>query len=69
MRDLSRDDDFLSHLFVEKLGAGAGALLVHKMDPLRRLPKTDPQDVLAIVQRVRDAYSSSFATILTAIAL
>jgi histone-lysine N-methyltransferase SUV420H len=54
MRDLSRDDDYLSHLFVEKVSSVAAApLLVHKMDPTRRLPKTDAVDVLTIVQRVR----------------
>lgn len=52
MRDLSKDDDFLSHLLVEKLGTGSVPLLVHKMDPTRRLPKTDAQDLLAIVRRV-----------------
>jgi hypothetical protein len=52
MRDLSKDDDFLSHLLVEKLGTGTVPLLVHKMDPSRRLPKTDARDLLAIVQRV-----------------
>ena len=59
MRDLSRDDDYLSHLFVEKLGSlgSTSALLVHKMDPLRRLPKTDTGDILAIVQRVRFLHS------------
>ena len=53
MRDLAKDDDFLSHLLVEKLGTGTVPLLVHKMDPSRRLPKTDVQDLLAIVRRVR----------------
>jgi hypothetical protein len=52
MRDLSKDDDFLSHLLVEKLGTGAVPLLVHKMDPSRRLPKTDADDLLMIVRRV-----------------
>ncbi|KAF5380373.1 hypothetical protein D9615_004503 [Tricholomella constricta] len=52
MRDLSKDDDFLSHLLVEKLGTGSVPLLVHKMDPTRRLPKTDAQDLLAIVRRL-----------------
>lgn len=52
MRDLSRDDDFLSHLLVEKLGTGDVPLVVHKMDPSRRLPKTDAEDLLQIVQRV-----------------
>ncbi|KAF8070545.1 hypothetical protein FPV67DRAFT_1487777 [Lyophyllum atratum] len=52
MRDLSKDDDFLSHLLVEKLGTGSVPLLVHKMDPTRRLPKTDAQDLLTIVRRL-----------------
>jgi histone-lysine N-methyltransferase SUV420H len=53
MRDLSRDDDFLSHLLVEKLGTGDSIpLLVHKMDPSRRLPKTDANVLLNIVRRV-----------------
>ncbi|KAF7970303.1 hypothetical protein HWV62_24438 [Athelia sp. TMB] len=52
MSDLSRDDDFLNHLLVEKLGTGGVPLYVHKMDPSRRLPKTDPQDLMAIVQRL-----------------
>lgn len=53
MLDLARDDDFLSHLLVEKLGTGDIPLLVHKMDPTRRLPKTNPDDLMAIIQRVR----------------
>jgi histone-lysine N-methyltransferase SUV420H len=53
MSDLSRDDDFLNHLLVEKLGTGNIPLYVHKMDPMRPLPKTDPKDLMAIVQRVR----------------
>jgi len=53
MSDLSRDDDFLSHLFVEKLGTGNVPLFVHKMDSSRRLPKTDASDILQIVRRVR----------------
>lgn len=52
MRDLSRDDDYLSHLFVEKLGNSVTPLMVHKMDPLRRLPKTDAVEILGIVKRV-----------------
>lgn len=52
MRDLSNDDDFISHLLVEKLGTGAVPLYVHKMDPIRRLPKTDSQELLQIVRRV-----------------
>lgn len=52
MRDLSKDDDFLSHLLVEKLGTGDVPLLVHKMDPSRRLPKTSTDDLLSIVRRV-----------------
>ena len=53
MRDLSNDDDFISHLLVEKLGTGAVPLYVHKMDPTRRLPKTDAAQLLHIVRRVR----------------
>jgi hypothetical protein len=53
VQDLARDDDFLSHLLVEKLGTGGIPLLVHKMDPSRRLPKTNPQDLMAIIRRVR----------------
>ncbi|KAF8967844.1 hypothetical protein BDZ97DRAFT_472657 [Flammula alnicola] len=52
MRDLSKDDDFLSHLLVEKLGTGTVPLLVHKMDSSRRLPKTDTQDLMRIVRRL-----------------
>ena len=52
MEDLSRDDDFLSHLLVEKLGTGDVPLVVHKMDPSRRLPKTNAEDLLQIVRRV-----------------
>lgn len=52
MRDLSKDDDFLSHLLVEKLGTGTVPLLVHKMDSSRRLPKTDAQQLMQIVRRV-----------------
>ncbi|KAI0093181.1 hypothetical protein BDY19DRAFT_1053680 [Irpex rosettiformis] len=55
MRDLSRDDDFLSHLLVEKLGTGDVPLVVHKMDPSRRLPKTNADELLRIVQRVSSA--------------
>lgn len=53
MRDLSKDDDFLSHLLVEKLGTGTVPLLVHKMDGSRRLPRTDSMDLMRIVRRVR----------------
>lgn len=52
MSDLSRDDDFLNHLLVEKLGTANIPLYVHKMDPMRPLPKTDPKDLISIVQRV-----------------
>ncbi|KAG1847911.1 hypothetical protein F4604DRAFT_1935698 [Suillus subluteus] len=52
MGDLSKDDDFLSHLLVEKLGTGAVPLLVHKMDPSRRLPKTNAEDLMQIVRRL-----------------
>ncbi|KAF9012422.1 hypothetical protein BDQ17DRAFT_1232159 [Cyathus striatus] len=52
MRDLSKDDDFLSHLLVEKLGTGTVPLHVHKMDPSRRLPKTDARELIQIVRRL-----------------
>ena len=52
MRDLSKDDDFISHLLVEKLGTGIVPLLVHKMDSSRRLPKTNTVDLMRIVRRV-----------------
>ncbi|KZT67153.1 hypothetical protein DAEQUDRAFT_813025 [Daedalea quercina L-15889] len=52
MRDLSRDDDFLSHLLVEKLGTGAVPLIVHKMDANRTIPKADPDDLIRIVRRL-----------------
>ncbi|KIK98346.1 hypothetical protein PAXRUDRAFT_823951 [Paxillus rubicundulus Ve08.2h10] len=52
MRDLSRDDDFLSHLLVEKLGTGNVPLCVHKMDSSRRLPKVPASDLLAVVRRL-----------------
>lgn len=54
MFDLSRDDDYCSYLFVEKLGklGGGAPLLVHKMDSRRVLPKTDTVDVLNILRRV-----------------
>lgn len=53
MRDLSKDDDFLSHLLVEKLGTGNVPLLVHKMDSSRRLPRTEAHALMGIVRRVR----------------
>ncbi|PFH50921.1 hypothetical protein AMATHDRAFT_143887 [Amanita thiersii Skay4041] len=52
MRDLSMDDDFLSHLLVEKLGTGDVPLFVHKMDSSRKLPKSDANDLLQIVRRL-----------------
>ncbi|KAK2463199.1 hypothetical protein APHAL10511_004854 [Amanita phalloides] len=52
MRDLSKDDDFLSHLLVEKLGTGGVPLYVHKMDSSRKLPKTDANDLLQVVRRL-----------------
>jgi len=60
MHDLSRDDDFLSHLLVEKLGTRGFPLLVHKMDSTRRLPKTNVDDLMLIVKRVR-LHSLSFS--------
>lgn len=59
MHDLARDDDFLSHLLVEKLGTDDVPLLVHKMDPSRRLPKTNPTDLMAIIRRLVTAKGSS----------
>ena len=55
--DLSRDDDFLSGLLVEKLGTEGVPLLVHKMDGSRRFPRVDAQDLFAIVRRVRVFHS------------
>lgn len=52
VRDLSKDDDFLSHLLVEKLGTGGVPLYVHKMDPSRKLPKVDAEDLMVIVRRL-----------------
>ncbi|KAI0278485.1 hypothetical protein BGY98DRAFT_533986 [Russula aff. rugulosa BPL654] len=63
VQDLARDDDFLSHLLVEKLGTGDIPLLVHKMDPSRRLPKTSPQDLMAIIQRLVTVKGSSVTAI------
>jgi hypothetical protein len=56
VRDLSNDDDFLSHVLVEKLGTGDVPLLVHRMDPMRRLPKTSTEQLLAIVRKVCDYF-------------
>jgi hypothetical protein len=53
VRDLSNDDDFLSHILVEKIGASVVPLLVHRMDSNRRLPKTNADQLLAIVHKVR----------------
>ena len=63
MEDLSRDDDFLSHLLVEKLGTGEVPLAVHKMDPSRKLPKTNAEDLLQIVRRVSKSYTPSYCTL------
>lgn len=54
MRDLARDDDYLSHLFIEKIGSlvSGHPMLVHRMDPRRRLPKTEVAGILAIIHRV-----------------
>ncbi|KAI6121445.1 hypothetical protein F5141DRAFT_1211125 [Pisolithus sp. B1] len=57
VRDLSKDDDFLSHLLVEKLGTGGVPLYVHKMDPSRRLPKVDAGDLMGIVRRMVESKS------------
>jgi hypothetical protein len=61
MLDLSKDDDFLSHLLVEKLGTGGVPLFVHKMDSSRRLPKTDAENLLQIVRRVSILHFMSFS--------
>lgn len=58
MRDLSRDDDFLSHILVEKLGTGSVPLQVHKMDGSYAVPRTDTDQLLKIVRRVRVANCS-----------
>ncbi|KAH0827460.1 hypothetical protein J3R83DRAFT_4148 [Lanmaoa asiatica] len=58
MRDLSRDDDFLSHLLVEKLGTGNVPLCVHKMDPSRRLPKVPASDLMTVVRRLVESKSA-----------
>jgi histone-lysine N-methyltransferase SUV420H len=63
VHDLARDDDFLSHLLVEKLGTGDIPLLVHKMDPSRRLPKTNTQDLMSIVRHLVLAKGSSVTAI------
>ncbi|KAF9566673.1 hypothetical protein CPC08DRAFT_627960 [Agrocybe pediades] len=55
MRDLSKDDDFLSHLLVEKLGSspeGSCPLLVHKMDQSRRFPRIEKHVIDDIVKRL-----------------
>jgi histone-lysine N-methyltransferase SUV420H len=59
--DLSRDDDFLSRLLVEKLGTDGIPLHVHKMDPLRRLPRVGADDLLEIIRRVRPSVFSLHA--------
>lgn len=61
VRDLSKDDDFLSHLLVEKLGTGGVPLYVHKMDPSRKLPKVDAEDLMVIVRRVRGLLFSCYS--------
>jgi len=60
MRDLSRDDDFLSHLLVEKLGTGAVPLVVHKMDGSRIIPRVKSEDLLRIVRRVSTSFLFPF---------
>lgn len=57
IQDLPKDDDFLSHLLIEKLGTSTVPLLVHKMDSSRRLPKTNSSDIMRIVRRVRSLSS------------
>jgi hypothetical protein len=51
--DLSRDDDFLSHVLVEKLGTGDLPLMVHKMNNASRAQRTDAIQLLDVVRRVR----------------
>jgi histone-lysine N-methyltransferase SUV420H len=50
--DLAKDDDFLSHILVERLSTGAVPLVVHKMDPSYRPPPIDPDSILPLVRRV-----------------
>jgi hypothetical protein len=59
VRDLSNDDDFLSHILVEKLGANIVPLLVHRMDSSRQLPKASADELLAIVRKVISYVSQS----------
>jgi hypothetical protein len=59
VRDLSNDDDFLSHILVEKLGANIVPLLVHRMDSSRQLPKASADELLAIVRKVLSYVSQS----------
>ncbi len=59
INDLPNDDDFLSHLLIEKLGTSMVPLLVHKMDSSRRLPKTNSLDLMRIIRRVRSLFSPS----------
>ncbi|KAH7100004.1 hypothetical protein BKA62DRAFT_269667 [Auriculariales sp. MPI-PUGE-AT-0066] len=51
MRDLSRDDDFLSSMLIESLGTGDEPLTVHKMDLTHKIPAHEPTEVLEIVQK------------------
>ncbi|KAJ7731472.1 hypothetical protein B0H14DRAFT_524317 [Mycena olivaceomarginata] len=50
--DLAKDDDFLSHILVERLSTGAVLLVVHKMDPSYRPPPIDPDSILPLVRRL-----------------
>ncbi|KAF9819147.1 hypothetical protein IEO21_02318 [Rhodonia placenta] len=67
MRDLSRDDDFLSHLLVEKLGTGAAPLVVHKMDAGRTIPKANPDSLMQIVRTLVTAKGPPQAAIRVAV--
>ena len=69
MHDLSRDDDFLSHLLVEKLGTGDVPLVVYKMDPSRRLPKTNAEELLNIVRKVSKLSGQSSYRLLNTVVL
>lgn len=51
--DLSRDDDFLSHVLVEKLGTGNLPLIVHRMNSDSRPQRTEATQLLDVVRRVR----------------
>ncbi|THH01134.1 hypothetical protein EW026_g1520 [Hermanssonia centrifuga] len=58
---------FFSHLLVEKLGTGDVPLVVHKMDPTRRLPKSNADELLQIVRRMVSAKGSPLVAIRQAV--